>query len=94
MFNDVPDELLICIFTFLSFKEKDFIRIRNVCNYFKRLMDDVITIDCYPYLRQESLTSFTVSYHRHMNHLKKLKEEADREFDITYLNMLTEHGWV
>lgn len=94
MFDDVPEELLIYIFTFLSFKEKDFIRIRNVCNIFKRLMDDIITIDCYPYLRQESLTSFTVSYHRHMNHLKKLKEEADREFDITYLNMLTEHGWV
>jgi hypothetical protein len=94
MFDEVPEELLIYIFTFLSFKEKDFIRIRNVCNIFKRLMDDIITIDCYPYLRQESLTSFTVSYHRHMNHLKKLKEEADREFDITYLNMLTEHGWV
>ena len=31
MFDEVPDELLICIFTFLSFKEKDFIRIRNVC---------------------------------------------------------------
>ena len=26
------------------------------------LMDNVITIDCYPYLTQESLTSFTVSY--------------------------------
>ncbi len=94
MIEYVPEELLTYIFTFLSFKEKDFIRIRNICKIFKRLMDNVITMDNYPYLRQESLTSFTVSYHRHMNHLKQLKEEADREFDITYLNMLTENGWV
>ena len=57
-------------------------------------MDNVITIDCYPYLTQESFTSFTVSYHQHMNYLKQLQEEAEKEFDITYLNMLTENGWV
>ena len=94
MFNNVPEDVVVHIFTFLSFKEKDFIRIRNVCKIFQSLMDNVITIDCYPYLTQESFTSFTVSYHQHMNYLKQLQEEAEREFDITYLNMLTENGWV
>ncbi len=94
MFNKLPEELVTYIFTFLSFKEKDFIKIRNVCNNFKMLMDNVITIDCYPYLTQESFTSFTVSYHQHMNYLKQLQQEAEKEFDITYLNMLTENGWV
>ena len=92
MFNKLPEELVTYIFTFLSFKEKDFIKIRNVCNNFKTLMDNVITIDCYPYLTQESFTSFTVSYHQHMNYLKQLQQEAEREFDITYLNMLTKNG--
>jgi two-component SAPR family response regulator len=94
MFNNVPEDVVVYIFTFLSFKEKDFIRIRNVCKIFQSLMDNVITIDCYPYLRQESFTSFTVSYHQHMNYLKQLQEESEKEFDITYLNMLTENGWV
>ena len=94
MFEKLPDELVVYIFTFLSFKEKDFIKIRNVCKNFQCLMDKPITVDCYPHLTQESFTSFTVSYNQHMNYLKRLKEEADREFDITYLNMLTENGWV
>ena len=94
MFNNVPEDVVVHIFTFLSFKEKDFIRIRNVCKIFQSLMDNVITIDCYPYLSQESFTSFTVSYHQHMNYLKQLQEEAEKEFDVTYLNMLTENGWV
>ena len=94
MFNKIPEELVVYILTFLSFKDKDFIKIRNICKNFKCLMDNVITIDCYPYLTQESFTSFTVSYHQHMNYLKKLQEEAEKEFDIVYLNMLTENGWV
>lgn len=91
---ELPEELVFYIFTFMNFKTKDFIKLRNVCNLFKNLMDKPITVDCYPHLTQESFTSFTVSYNQHMNYLKQLKEEADREFDITYLNMLTEHGWV
>ena len=91
---ELPEELIFYIFTFLNFKNRDFIKIRNVCSLYKRLMDQPITIDCYPHLTQESLTSFTVSYNQYINHLKLLKEEADREYDITYLNMLTENGWV
>ena len=91
---ELPEELIFYIITFLNFKNKDFIKIRNVCSLFKSLMDKPITVDCYPHLTQESFTSFTVSYNQHMNYLKQLREEADREFDITYLNMLTENGWV
>ena len=94
MFDKIPEELVVYILTFLSFKDKDFIKIRNISKNSKYLMDNVITIDCYPYLTQESFTSFTVSYHQHMNYLKQLQEEAEKEFDIVYLNMLTENGWV
>ena len=34
MFGKLPEELVVHVFTFLSFKEKDFIRIRNVCKKF------------------------------------------------------------
>ena len=57
-------------------------------------MDSCITLEKYPYLRKESLTSFTVCYHQYINNLKKLREDADREYEITYSNMLIENGWV
>ena len=68
----LPEELVFYIFTFMNFKSKDFIKLRNVCKLFKNLMDKPITVDCYPHLTQESFTSFTVSYNQHMNYLKQI----------------------
>lgn len=94
MFINVPDEIILYIITFYNFKSREFIKFRNINKQLKGLMDTSITLEKYPYLRKESLTSFTVSYHQYINHLSKLREDADREYEITYSNMLIENGWV
>jgi len=94
MFRKIPDEIILYIITFNDFKSREFIKLRNINKLIKFLMDRSITLDVYPYLLQESLSGFTVSYHRYINNLKLLREEADREYEITYSNMLIENGWV
>ena len=52
----------------------------NDINYYSRAYDNFLEPNiCDEYIKLYEQT---------------LKEEADREFDITYLNMLTENGWV
>tara|TARA_B110000008_G_C16862624_1_gene521419 strand:+ start:848 stop:1132 length:285 start_codon:yes stop_codon:yes gene_type:complete len=94
MFINVPDEIILYIITFGNFKSREFIKLRNINKLLKGLMDTSITLEKYPYLRKESLTSFTVCYHQYINNLTKLREDADREYEITYSNMLIENGWV
>ena len=94
MFINAPDEILLYIITFYNFKSREFIKLRNINKLLKRLMDTSITLEKYPYLRKESLTSFTVSYHQYINTLTQLNEEADREYEQSYSNMLIENGWV
>jgi len=94
MFINVPDEILLYIITFGNFKSREFIKLRNINKLMKRLMDTSLTLEKYPYLRKESLTSFTVCYHKYINTLSQLREEADREYEISYSNMLIENGWV
>jgi hypothetical protein len=94
MFINVPDEILLYIITFGNFKSREFIKLRNINKLLKGLMDRSITLEKYPYLRKESLTSFTVSYHQYINTLNLLREEAEREYEISYSNMLIENGWM
>ena len=82
MFRKIPDEIILYIITFNDFKSREFIKLRNINKLIKFLMDRSITLDVYPYLLQESLSGFTVSYHRYINNLKLLREEADREYEI------------
>ena len=60
MFINVPDEIILYIITFENFKSREFIKLRNINKQLKGLMDTSITLEKYPYLRKESLTSFTV----------------------------------
>tara|TARA_A100001015_G_scaffold30086_1_gene33519 strand:- start:442 stop:729 length:288 start_codon:yes stop_codon:yes gene_type:complete len=95
MLNTLPNELKICIISFLNIKEKDIINLIYINKEINRLIRRPITLYKYPELYKQSFLSFSLEYLTYEYEKKKLQEECDRKcYYIHYLDMLVENNWV
>ena len=92
--NYLPEELVITIITYLNYRNEEIINCRILNKSFKYIVEKPITTLGYPDIMHTSLWYFSIDYLLFRNSLNRQIEEANKEFNKNYFDMLVNNGWI
>ena len=94
LLNELPNELIISIITYLNYRNEEMINCRILNKQFKNIVEQPITTQGYPDINQISLWYFSIDYLLYRNEINRVIATANKEFDDKYINMLIDKGWI
>lgn len=92
--NYLPEELVITIITYLNYRNEEMINCRILNKQFKDIVEKPITTQGYPDINQISLWYFSIDYLLFRNSINRKIQEANKEFNKNYFDMLVNNGWI
>ncbi len=95
MLSELPNDILICIMSYLDIMKLDIITCQLVNKEINTLSKLPLTIESYPWNKAESFNGLTTSYHNHRIERKRMMEISDSiDFDKELEHMLLENNWL
>lgn len=95
MINELPSDILIYIMSYLDIMKLDIIKYQSINKEICKLSKQPITIEYYPWNKNESFNGLSKNYHNHRIERKRMLEISNSiNFEKELEHMLLENNWL